>query len=127
MAEPTPIPFDAHRFVKRMTEAGMPAVQVEALADEQAALLGSRPATRADVAELAARQDTLATRADLAELAGGPARLPARQDTLTVKAGIAAIKEDLTVIRAGADLWIRMLSGIRVGVGYLVVRSIRTA
>ena len=41
MARPNPIPFDTHRFVKRMTEAGMPAAQAEALADEQVALLNS--------------------------------------------------------------------------------------
>ena len=83
MAEPTPIPFDTHRFVKRMTQAGMPAVQAEVLADEQAGRLGSRHATKADVAELAARQDTLPTKADLAELAGRLALVPARQDPST--------------------------------------------
>ena len=72
----------------------MPAVQAETLADEQSARLGSQLATKADVAELAARL----------------ARVPARQEAPSVKAGIAAIKEDLAVIRARADLSIRMLS-----------------
>ena len=52
MARPNPIPFDTHRFVKRMTEAGMPASQAEALADEQVALLNSQLATKQDFAEL---------------------------------------------------------------------------
>ena len=46
MARLNPFPFDTHRFVKRMTEAGMPLAQAEALADEQIALVNSRLATR---------------------------------------------------------------------------------
>ena len=68
MVQPNPIPFDTHRFVKRMTEAGMPAAQAEALADEQVALLNSQLATKQDFAGLAARQETLATKEDVAEL-----------------------------------------------------------
>ena len=60
MARPNPIPFDTHRFVKRMTEAGMPASQAEALADEQVALLNSQLATKQDLDELAARLDVAA-------------------------------------------------------------------
>jgi len=38
MSRPDPIPFDTHRFAKRLTEAGMPMCQAEVLADEQVAL-----------------------------------------------------------------------------------------
>ena len=103
MAEPTPIPFDTHRFVKRMTEAGMPAVQAEALADEQAALLGSQVATKADFAELAARHDTLATRDDVAEVVGQVEILAARQDTVATKEDFAELAGRLDTVSARQD------------------------
>ena len=51
-----PIPFDTHRFVKRMTGTGMPLVQAEELADvlaaERKGLLNNSLATRRDVEEV---------------------------------------------------------------------------
>ena len=44
--------FDTHRFVKRMTEAGMAEPTAEALADEQMALINGELATKRDIAEV---------------------------------------------------------------------------
>ncbi len=53
--------FDTHRFVKRMTAAGMPVQQAEALAESQSDLLNANLATKN---ELANTESTL--RADIA-------------------------------------------------------------
>ena len=45
------IHFDTHRFVKRMTEAGMTEKAAEALADEQMQLLQGELATKQNLAE----------------------------------------------------------------------------
>lgn len=44
--------FDTHRFVKRMTKAGMAEPTAEALADEQMALINGELATKRDIAEV---------------------------------------------------------------------------
>ena len=44
--------FDTHRFVKRMTDAGLAPPIAEALADEQAQLLERNLATKEDIANL---------------------------------------------------------------------------
>ncbi len=44
------IAFDTHAFVKRLTAAGMPESQAEALADEQSKLIEKQLATKADLA-----------------------------------------------------------------------------
>ena len=49
-----PIAFDTHRFVKRLTGAGMNERQAEALADEQVALLNANLATKAELADVEA-------------------------------------------------------------------------
>ena len=46
------IAFDTHRFVKNLTASGFTEAQAEALADEQAHLLDSNPATKSDVREV---------------------------------------------------------------------------
>ena len=68
MSRPDPIPFDSHRFVKRLTDEGMPAGQAEALADEQIALLNSHLVTKQDISHLATKDDVAkcATKEDLA-------------------------------------------------------------
>lgn len=38
--------FDTHKFIKRLTEAGMPLGQAEVLADEQTNLIDERLATK---------------------------------------------------------------------------------
>ena len=49
-----PIAFDTHRFVKRLTGAGMNERQAEVLADEQVALLNANLATKAELADVEA-------------------------------------------------------------------------
>ena len=41
--------FDTHRFIKRLTEAGMPLGQAEVLAEEQTKLIDERLATKDDL------------------------------------------------------------------------------
>jgi len=41
--------FDTHKFIKRLTEAGMPLGQAEVLADEQTKLIDERLATKDDL------------------------------------------------------------------------------
>ena len=101
MSRPNPIPFDTPRFVKRMTEAGMPPGQAEALADEQIALLNTHLATKQDIAILTARQNRFATKDELGK----------------VKMEVAVVKA-----RLGLVLWI--VSTIGGGVLFLVSRTI---
>ena len=49
------ISFDTHTFVKRLTQAGMPEAQAEALADSQAKLIDEKLATKHDLKELETR------------------------------------------------------------------------
>ena len=53
------IAFDTHRFVKRLTESGF----TEKQADEHVSLLNSNLATKADIAKVEARIETV--KADL--------------------------------------------------------------
>ncbi len=41
--------FDAHKYIKRLTEAGMPLIQAEVLAEEQTKLIDERLATKDDL------------------------------------------------------------------------------
>jgi len=63
--------FDTYAFVKRLTAAGMPEAQAEALADEQRRLIDDRLATKDDLErmEVAIRVQVAntATKADIAE------------------------------------------------------------
>ena len=55
--------FDTHKYVKRLTAAGMPENQAEVIADEQRSLIEDQLATKRDVEELKA-----ATKRDIEEL-----------------------------------------------------------
>ena len=57
------IAFDTHRFVKNLTANGFTEVQAEALAEEQAHLLESNLATKADIR--ATKADIQGVKADL--------------------------------------------------------------
>ena len=46
------IAFDTHAFIKRLTLAGMPEAQAEVLAEEQAKLIETQLATKADIADV---------------------------------------------------------------------------
>ena len=135
MARPNPIPFDTHRFVKRMTEAGMPAGQAEALAEEQVSLLGSQLATKQDFADLAARQETLATKESVADFATRQdgfatkedvTELAAGQETLATKAAVAKLGTEVAVLKARLGLMLWLISSVGGGVTFLVVRTVWT-
>jgi len=126
MAWPNPIPFDTHRFVKRMTEAGMPAAQAEALADEQVALLNSQLATKEDFAELAARLDVVAARQDGFATKESVAEIAARQETLATKAEVAELRKEVAVLRERLGLVLWLISSVGGGVAFLVVRTVWT-
>lgn len=49
------VTFDTHKFVKRLTEAGMPLNQAEILAEEQTRLIDERLATKDDLEKLELR------------------------------------------------------------------------
>lgn len=141
-----PIPFDTHRFVKRMTEAGMPDAQAEALADEQVALVSREHSAKEDMANLAAKLETLATKESVAELAAKVAELAVRVETLATKAEVAELaarietfatkaevaelRKEVAVIKAKLSLLIWLVSSIGGSIGggvvFLVVRAIWT-
>ena len=64
--------FNTHAFVKRLTAAGMPEAQAEALADELTPLIDERLATKDDLRISLTKADLAdlktATKADLADL-----------------------------------------------------------
>lgn len=99
-----PIPFDTHRFVKRMTEAGMPDAQAEALADEQVALASSEHSAKEDMANLAAKFETLASKESVAELAAKVAELAARIETLATKAEVAELATRIETLATKAEV-----------------------
>ena len=85
------IAFDTHAFIKRLTAAGMPEVQAEILAEEQARLIEDRLATKLDLERL-----ELGVRRDLEH------RLETLEQRLTIKLGamIAAGVAFLSAIKA---------------------------
>jgi hypothetical protein len=86
--------FNTHAFVKRLTAAGMPEAQAEALADELTPLIDERLATKDDLANLATKADLAdlktATKADLADLKS------------STRADLAEVKADLMKWTFGA-------------------------
>ena len=99
MSPPDPIPFDSHRFVKRLTDEGMPAGQAEALADEQISLLNSNLVTKQDISHLATKDDVAkcATKEELAATNEGLARLERRVND--VAEDVAVLKSDLRTLK----------------------------
>ena len=134
MARPDPIPFDTHRFVKRLTSEGMPAGQAEVLADEQISLLNSHLVTKRDISHLATKEEVakLATKEEVAKLATKEevAKLATKEEVakLATKEEVAAtnerlaklerrvndVAEDVAVLKS--DL--RTLKWVVVGVGF---------
>ena len=88
--------FNTHAFVKRLTAAGMPEAQAEALAEELTPLVEERLATKDDLAKLATKADLTdlkaATRVDLNDL-----RVATKADLSDLK---AATKADLSDLKA---------------------------
>ena len=86
--------FDSHRFVKRLTKAGLSEEVAEVLADEHANLIvPADVATKRDVAavstDLASVRSEMATKADLAEC---EARMEQRLQNAILEAKISLIK-----------------------------------
>ena len=79
--------FDSHGYVKRMTDGGFNEQQAEALATEQAELLGNL-ATRQDIE--AVHVDVQVVRDDLEVVRG---------DLQTVKDGLEVVKNELEVVK----------------------------
>ena len=115
MSRPDPIPFDTHRFVKRLTKEGMPTGQAEALADEQVALLNSNLATKQDLANSATKQDlaNFATKQDLANSA-------TKQDVAVLKSELLMVKWIVSGVGFG-------MLALVLGVLSLVIRTFWTA
>ena len=84
------IAFDSHRFVKNLTSSGFTEAQAEALADEQAHLLDSNLATKADI--LAVKADVLAVKADVREV-----RADIREVKSELELKIEQVRSDLEV------------------------------
>ena len=90
MSAPDPVPFDSHQFVKRMTEAGMPLAQAEALAEEQGLMVNTNFATKQDTGEVKHRltnveQETGELKQDTGAL---------KQDTRQLKHRLTNVEQD---------------------------------
>ena len=113
------IAFDAHRFVKRLTESGFTERQAETLAEEHVALLNANLATKADIARIEAAMDALRqeTRADIAKVEAGIETL--RQET---RAGIAKVDARIEAVKADLLKW---LFGALIAQGGLIVALVK--
>ena len=133
MSAPDPVPFDSHQFVKRMTEAGMPLAQAEALAEEQGVMVNTNFATKQDTGELRQRltnvaQDTDVLKRDTGELKNRLANV--ERDVEEIKHRLASVERDvgelktgLAVVRAELGMVKWMVSGIGVGMLLLLVQT----
>lgn len=94
-----PMAFDTHRFIKRLTESGMPEKTAEVLADEQVRLLEGNLATRQQLAEVDAPQKT-----NIAEVDASLRASIAEMDT-SLRAYIAEVeaglRADIAKVEAG--------------------------
>ena len=93
MARPDPIPFDTHRFVKRLTNEGMPAGQAEALADEQISLLNSHLVTKQDISHLATKEDLELTNEAVAKCATNEALASTNEAVASTNEAVASTNE----------------------------------
>ncbi len=98
MSRPDPVTFDTHRFVKRLTEAGMPTCQAEVPADEQVALLDTHLATRQDI-------------------------IPLKQDVTVLKRDMVAVKQDVAVLKAELRMVKWLVSGVGFGMIALLLKT----
>ena len=99
------IPFDTHRYVKRLTDCGFTERQAETLAEEQVALLNANLATKADIEAL--RQET---KSGIEVL---------RQET---KAEIAKVEARVETIKSDLLKW---LFGAMIAQGGLIVALVK--
>ena len=119
MGAPDPIPFDSQQFVKRMTEAGMPLAQAEALADEQGVTVNTNFATKQDTGELKHRLTNVER--DVGELRQDTGELKHR--LTNVERDVGELKTGLAVVRAELGMVKWMVSGIGAGMLLLLVRT----
>ena len=97
--------FDSHRFVKRLTKAGLSEEVAEVLADEHANLIvPADVATKREVAAVstdvaAVTTGLAAVSTDVAAVSAGLAAVSA--DVATVSAGLAAVSTDVATVSAG--------------------------
>ena len=119
MARPDPIPFDTHRFVKRLTDEGMPAGQAEALADEQISLLNSNLVTKQDISHLATKDDVAkcATKEELAATNEAVAKCATKEALARLERRVNEIAEDVAVLKSD----VRTLKWVVAGVGFGMV------
>ena len=110
------IPFDTHRFVKRMTGVGMPLGQAEELADtlagEQKGLFDTNRTMRRDIGQL--RQDVEEVKHGLTVV---------KDELVVVKEGLATVKGELGVVKAELGMVKWIASGGGVGIMLLLIRS----
>ena len=107
MTRPAPIPFDTHRFVKRLTDEGMPAGQAEALADEQISLLNSHLVTKQDISHLATKEAVAAT-------SEAVARCATKEDFAILEWRLDSVAQDVAVLKSD----VRTLKWVVAGVGF---------
>ena len=126
MSRPDSIPFDTHRFVKRLTEAGMPTCQAEVLADEQVTLLDTHLATRQDIVPLkqdvtVLKQDVAVLKQDVTVLKQDVAVL--KQDMVAVKQDVTVLKQDVAVLKAELIMVKWLVSGVGFGMIALLLKT----
>ena len=147
MSAPAPVPFDSHQFVKRMTEAGMPLAQAEALAEEQGGMVNTHFATKQDTGEL--KHDVGGLKSDVGELKSDVGELKSdvgelkrdvgelksdvgglKRDVGELKSDVGGLKRDvgelnigLAVVKAELGMVKWMMSGIGAGMLLLLVRT----
>ena len=117
MARPDPIPFDTHRFVKRLTSEGMPAGQAEALADEQISLIHSNLVTKQDLSNLVTKDDLAATNEKLAATNEAVARCVTKEEFTRLGRRVNTLAEDVAVLKSD----MRTLKWVVAGVGFGMV------
>ena len=105
MSAPDSAPFDSHQFVKRMTEAGMPLAQAEALAEEQGVMVNTNFATKQDTGELKRRLTNV------------------EQDTGELKRDVGELKIEFAAVKAEVGMVKWMVSGIGAGMLLLLFRT----
>ena len=128
-----PVPFDSHQFVKRMTEAGMPLAQAEALAEEQGAMVDTHFATKRDTGELkhdvgGLKHDVGGLKHDVRELKHDVGGL--KHDVGELKHDVGGLKHDvgelkigLAVVKAELGMVKWMVSGVGAGMLLLLIRT----
>ena len=114
--------FDTHKYVKRLTAAGMPEPQAEAIADEQRALIEDQLATKQDIKtlEAATKQDIAATRRDIEEL-----RAEVKRD---IKESEAATRREIKELETTTKRDLKELEQrLIIRLGIMIITSIVTA